>query len=147
MRLGQVAHHLGEQLQSDEEAVQRIVVEFVAAREDFIEHLLVVLDVAQHQAHRERGLVAEVIEEAALGDADRGDDLVDRGRGETLREHRRFGDFEDAGARIELGLSDPAWLALYQEYSFSFEPFPRRRRCAAKLSDLARCFQCVAPDH
>ncbi len=64
------------------------------------EHLAVVLHVAQHQSLRERGLVAEVIEETALGDAHRRDDFVDRRRGESLREHCALGDFEDAPARV-----------------------------------------------
>jgi len=44
-----------------------------------------------------------MIEEAALGDADRRDDLLDRGRGEAFRQHGPLGDFEDAGAGIDPG--------------------------------------------
>ena len=38
MRLGEVGQHLGEQLERDQEAVQRIVVELVGARENIVEH-------------------------------------------------------------------------------------------------------------
>jgi hypothetical protein len=78
-------------------------VQFIAAREDVLEHLLVVLEVTQHQSLGEGGLVAEMVEEAALGDADRCDDLLDRGRGKTFRQHGPLGDFEDAGAGIDPG--------------------------------------------
>jgi hypothetical protein len=44
----------------------------------------VLVDVAAHQRLGEVALVLEVIEEAALGDADAGDQLVDRGGGEAL---------------------------------------------------------------
>ena len=50
MRLGQVRHHLGEELEADEEAVQRIVVEFVAAAEEIVEELAVTFQVAQISA-------------------------------------------------------------------------------------------------
>ena len=100
MRLGQPRHHLGEELQPDQEAVQRVVVQFVAAAKELVEHRAVLLEVALEQRLREIGLVLEMIEEAALGDADRGDDLLDRGRGESLREHRLLGGRENPLARL-----------------------------------------------
>ena len=124
MHLGHVGEHLGEQFQPDQKAVQRIVVQLVAARENILEHLLVVREVAQHQAFRERALVLEVIEEAALGDADRRDDLLDRGRGEAFRQHGGFRHFEDAGARVGFG-GLGVEHGVYQEYGFSLEPFPK----------------------
>ena len=95
MRLRQVRHHLGEELQPDQESMQRIVVQLVAAAEELVENRPVVLEIALQQRLREVGLVLEVVEEAALRDADRSDDLFDRGRGESLREHRLLGDLKD----------------------------------------------------
>ena len=97
MRARQVGHHLGEQLEGDERAVQRVVVELVGAAEDVGKRSVVLVDVAAHQRLGEVALVLEVIEEAALGDADAGDQLVDRGCGEALLEHGGLGELEDAG--------------------------------------------------
>ena len=98
MRLGQVRHHLGEQLEPDQEAVERIVVEFVAAAEEIVKEFAVTFEVAEDQRLGEVRLVLEVIEEPALRDPGSGDKLVDRGRGESLREHRQLGEVEESVA-------------------------------------------------
>ncbi len=46
MPVRQIGHHFGEQLQRDQERLQRIVGELPAAREDVVEQLVVGLDVA-----------------------------------------------------------------------------------------------------
>ena len=55
----------------------------MGAAEDLVVDALVVLDVALKQSPRELVLVAEMIEEPALGDAGFGDQLVDRRRADT----------------------------------------------------------------
>ena len=58
------------------------------------------VEVAQHQRLGERALVLEVIEEAALGDAGRRDQLLDRGGGEALRHDRGFRQRQQAFFRL-----------------------------------------------
>ena len=87
-------------LEADEEAVQRVLVQLIGATEQVVEQRVVALDVAHQQRLREVALVFEMIEEAALGDTDGGDQLVDRGGGEALFEHRRLGRVENALARV-----------------------------------------------
>ena len=123
MRFGQIAHHLGEQLQADQEAVQRILVKLIAAPENVVEDRPVVREVAQQHRLGELGLVLEVIEEAALGDADRGDQLLDRGRGKALGQHGGFRDFEDALAGVFAGRFEHG--ELYHESSCA----PARPQC------------------
>ena len=66
-----------------------------SAGEQVVEQLPVMFEVAQQKTLGERTLVPEVIEEAALGQADLGDDLLDRGRRETLGQHGRLRHGED----------------------------------------------------
>src|SRR5690606_2179917 len=60
---------------------------------------LVLRDVAGEQLVGELVLVAEMVEEPAFGDAGLGDDLVDRGRAETLLQDGCARNFEYALAR------------------------------------------------
>lgn len=87
MRGFKLGHHLGEELETDQEGVQRIVGKVAPAREDRIQLGVVVVNEAFEQRLRKIGLVAEMIEEPALGDLGGGDDLVDRRVGESLGQH------------------------------------------------------------
>ena len=108
MAARQVGHRLGKQLQRDQEGLQRIVGKLLPARENVVEHAVVLLDVAPHHGPGEFVLVLEMIEEAALGDAGLGDDLLDRRGAEALDEHRRLGDLQDPFARcLSLAHPDP----------------------------------------
>ena len=98
--LGRSAIISANSLRATSEAVQGVVIELVGAAEDVGKRRVVLVDVAAHQRLGEVALVLEVIEEAALGDADAGDQLVDRGGGEALLEHGGLGELEDAGARV-----------------------------------------------
>ena len=80
--------------------MQRIVVKFVAALEYAVENEAVVFHVALHHRAGEFVLVLEVIKEAGLRDADRGDEFVDRGRGEAFRKHGIFRRLKKALARF-----------------------------------------------
>ena len=92
MRLGQVRHHLGKQLEPDEETMERVVVEFVATAEEVVEQLAVAFEVTEDQRLGEVRLVLEMVEEPALGDTGGDDQFLDRRRRESLREHRRLGE-------------------------------------------------------
>ena len=94
MRLGQVRHHLGEQLEPDEETMERVVVEFVATAEEVVEQLAVAFEVTEDQRLGEVRLVLEMVEEPALGDTGGDDQFLDRRRRESLREHRQLGEVE-----------------------------------------------------
>ena len=63
-----------------------------------VEDLVVLGEEALEQLPGEIVLVLEMIEEAALGDAGRLDQLVDRGRGEALVNDRIISDVEEPGA-------------------------------------------------
>jgi hypothetical protein len=104
MAVGQIGENFRHHLEQDEKAVQRILVELVGTPEEIIEESVLAFDVTLQQGLGQGALVAEVIEEAALGDADGGDELVDRSRGETLLEHAGLRRVEDAFGRIR-GLS------------------------------------------
>ena len=80
--------------------MQRVLVELVGAAEEIVEQRVLALEVAHEQRLGELALVLEVVEEAALGDADGGDQLLDRGAGKALLEHGRLGDVEKALARV-----------------------------------------------
>ena len=91
----QVGHQFGHHPKADEKAVQRIIVQLVGAGEQFVKQGILALDVTDEQSLGELVLVFEMIEEAALGDADRGNHLLDRGGGEALIEHGSFRHVED----------------------------------------------------
>ena len=80
--------------------MQRILVELVGAGEQLVEQRILALHVTDEQGLGELVLVLEMIEEAALGDADRGDHLLDRGGSEALLEHGSFRHVENALACI-----------------------------------------------
>ena len=102
MAVGQIAEQLGQHLEADQKAVQWVFIQFVGAREQLVEQCAFTLDVTLEQHAGELGLVFEVIKEAALGDADRGNQLFDRRRIEALGEHGRFCDIENALAGVAL---------------------------------------------
>ncbi len=80
-------------------------------------------------------LVAEVIEEAALGDAGRFDQLLDRGRGKALLDDRLVGEVHDPLARA-LALGPGARFQLYRRSSFLDQPVDHRR--IAPLRPIAK---------
>jgi hypothetical protein len=80
--------------------VQRVLIEFVGAHENVVEHGVVVGDVAQHQSARELTLISKMIEKAALGDAGPDDQFFDRGGGKPFVEDGGFGELQDALARL-----------------------------------------------
>ena len=82
------------------ESLQRVVGQLMGPAKDLIVDTLVVLDVAFKQRPCELVLVTEMVEETALGNADLGDQFVDRGRAKTLRQHRRLRDVEDPRSRF-----------------------------------------------
>jgi hypothetical protein len=100
MPIRQISRHVGEELQEDQEAVQRIVAQIIGLLEEAEEDFVFLLQVADEQRLREVVLILEVIEEAALGDAGFEDDLIERRAGKPLRQHRRLGDVENALARL-----------------------------------------------
>lgn len=100
MHFGHVRHHLSEQFQSDQEAVQRVFVQFVGTVEQFVQHLPVMFEVANQQRLGEFGLVLEMVEEAALGDTGSRDQFVDRGAGEAFRQHGFLGQRQQALAGV-----------------------------------------------
>src|SRR5262249_48828334 len=56
VRLRQIGQHFGEQLESDQEAVQRVFVEIVAAPENIFEQLSILLEIPKQQAFGELSL-------------------------------------------------------------------------------------------
>ena len=86
---------LGKEFQADQQRLQRIVRKFAGAAEHLVELAVMVVDVAAQHRMGEFALVAEMVEEAALGQPGLGDDLLDRGRGKALGEHRGFGDLPE----------------------------------------------------
>jgi hypothetical protein len=54
--------------------------EFVSAPENFIEQECVPIEVTDQQSFGELAFVLEVVKETALGNADLGDDFLDRSR-------------------------------------------------------------------
>src|SRR6185436_2932312 len=89
-------HRFCEQLQRNQEGLQRIVGQLTAARKDFVEQLIVGRDIAAEHFAGERVLVLEVVEEAALGEAGFRDHFLDRGGAESLGENGGFRDFENS---------------------------------------------------
>ena len=67
--------------------------------------------------------------------------------GEAFRQHGGFRHFENAGAGIDFRGLGVEHGALYQEYGFSFEPFPGAVG-GGQIADPARAnFQCAAMYH
>jgi poly(3-hydroxybutyrate) depolymerase len=64
----QIGHHLGQHPESNKEAVQGVLIEFVRTAKQIVEEHVFTLDVADEQRLCELAFVLEVIEEAALGD-------------------------------------------------------------------------------
>jgi hypothetical protein len=89
-------------------------VQFGGAVEDVVELALVVVQITLHQGAGEVVLVLEMVEEAALGYADAGDQFLDRGRGESLLQDQLFGEFKQA-LPVGSGLCDMD--ELYHRYS------------------------------
>src|SRR5262249_25630319 len=117
MRFRQIGQHLGKELESDQEAVQRVLVEIVAAPENGLKQFAILREVTQQQALGEFTFVLEVVEEAALGNTRRCDQLVDRCRGETFGEHRTFCELKQTFAGVA-GSAGGIFehQALYHEY-------------------------------
>jgi hypothetical protein len=105
----------------------------VAAREDFVEQLIVGRDIAAEHFAGERVLVLEVVEEAALGEAGFGDHFLDRSGAKSLGEYGGFRDLENSLARC-LALSHP----LLQNCTHgTVSPLPTVRRfCASAANHL-----------
>jgi hypothetical protein len=80
--------------------VQRIVVQLVAAAEQLVQRRPVLFEVTQQKPLRELPLVLEMVEEAALGDPHRRDQLLDRGARKALGEYRLLGHFEQPLTRL-----------------------------------------------
>ena len=80
----EVGHHFRQHLKSDEEAMERILVELIGAGKQLVEQSVLARHVTDQKRLRQLALVPEMIEKAALGNADRRDQLLDRGRGEAL---------------------------------------------------------------
>jgi hypothetical protein len=80
--------------------VQGTFVELVGAAEQVVEERVLALDIADQQRLGEVALVLEMIEEAVLGDADGGDELVDGCGGEALFENGGLGRVENAVPRV-----------------------------------------------
>ena len=118
MAVRQVGHGLGEQLQRNQERLQRIVGQLPAAREDIVEQPIVGRDIAAEHFAGERVLVPEVVEEAALGEPGLGDHFVDRGGAKSLGEDGGFRDLENPFARC-FAFSHPSTPGkLYSRYEF-----------------------------
>ena len=100
MRLRQVGKHLGEKLETDQEAVQRVFVQIIATAENAVEQFAILPQVAQQQTLGEFALILEVIEEAAFGNTGRRDQLLDRGGGKSFGEHCAFGELKQSFARV-----------------------------------------------
>lgn len=84
MAVRQIRQSFGQQLQAEQKSLQRIIGQLMSPTKDFVVDALVVLDVAFEQRPGEFILVPEMVEEAALGNADLGDQFVDRGRAEPF---------------------------------------------------------------
>ena len=87
-----------------------------------VEDLVVLGEEALEQLPGEVVLVLEMVEEAALGDPRRLDQLVDRGRGEALVDDRIIGDVEDP-ARVRsplVGAAAPGNCTAGAVFSISF---------------------------
>jgi hypothetical protein len=104
--------------------MQRVLVELIGASKQVVKQCVFALDIANEERLRQFSLVAEMIEEPALGYADSGNQLVDRGSGKTLVEDRRFGGIENALAGItafalrgSVHAPVPRRAELYHEYS------------------------------
>lgn len=100
MRVREIVEDFLEHLQRDEEAVQRVFGQLVSPREDLVEQHALAFEIAFEQRVREFALVGEVIEEAALGDPDGGDDFLDRGRGKSLGQDGGLCGVEEALAGV-----------------------------------------------
>ncbi len=105
MPLREIGKHFCEKLQPDQKSLQRVFVELVAAAEDVFEHLAILREITQQQPLGELALVLEMVEKAAFRNAGCRDQLVDRGGGESLGEHRAFGKLEQPFA----GVAGLAW--------------------------------------
>jgi hypothetical protein len=106
MTVRQVGHGFGEQLQGNQERLQRVVGQFTAAREDCVEEPILGGDISAEHLAGERILVLEVVEEAALGEPGFSNHLVDRGRSKSFGKHGRFRNLENSLAR-RFALSHP----------------------------------------
>jgi hypothetical protein len=80
--------------------MQRIFIELVRAPEQVVKEVVLALDVPRQQRLGEFALIPEVIEKPALGDADRGNQLVDRCGGKAFLQDGGFRHVEDALASV-----------------------------------------------
>src|SRR5262245_43039570 len=122
--LRQVGQHLGEKLQPNQKSLQRIFVEFITAAEDVLEHSAILGEVAQQQPLGELTLVLEMVEEAAFRNTGRRNQLVDRGGGKPLGEHRALGKFEQSLP----GIAALAWNIVEHRQTVPWVQFPPAAR-------------------
>ena len=133
MAVRQIGHRLGEQLQRDQERLQRVVGQLTAAREDLVEQPIVGRDISAEHFAGERILVLEVVEEAAFGEAGLGDHFVDRSGAKSLGEHGGFRDLENSLAR-RFALTHPR---LQNCTHGTVSPtLPARRSCALAVATI-----------
>jgi hypothetical protein len=130
MSVRQVRHGIREEFQEDQEPVKRIFVQAVRAREQVIEELVFVNDLALQESLGELVLVTEMIEEAGLGDAGFGNHFVKRRGRKSLPQDRRLRDVENALSRLfalasDLNAHGVPIAVLYLKCGF------RRRQCGS----------------
>lgn len=70
--------------------MQRIVVQFAGTAEQIVEQRFLAFEIPFEQRLGQGTLVAKVMEEAAFGDPNLGDQLLDGRGGETLVQNRSF---------------------------------------------------------
>jgi hypothetical protein len=121
-----IVHHLGINVEEDEEALKRIVAQLARPRLKRLHDPVILGEETLEQLAREIVLVAEVIEEAAFGDPGCFDQLLDRRRGKALLDDRLIGEVHDPLARL-LALGAGAAFQLYRRSSFLDQLVDHRR--------------------
>src|SRR5688572_15683609 len=116
-----IVHHLRIKVEKDQEALQRVVAKLVRPLLERIDDRLVFAKEPLEQLASHVVLVAEMVEEAALGDTCGFDQLFDRSRREALLDNRFIGNIEDPLAGLlTLGLGTA--FQLYRRSSFLHQP-------------------------
>ena len=100
MTVRKVGKHLRHHFETDKKAMQRVFIELVRAPEQVVKEVVLALDVPRQQGPGEFALIPEVIEKPALGNADRGNQLVDRGSGKAFLQDGGLRHVEDALASV-----------------------------------------------
>ena len=115
--LGEVGHYFCKHLKPDKKAMQRILMELVSSLKHLIKQYFLLVDITLKQSLGHVALVWEMVEEAATGDSNRGDDFLYRRRGESFGKKGLFRHLEDALALAACNSKSLKSYSLYRECS------------------------------